>query len=206
MNDFLLALGAGLLTGIFAAPIIKNLSLPIPVAVFILPPAFAILFSAGVVVARWLGRWIPWLFQFSKFVATGFLNAAVDFGILNLLIFWTGVAGGIGYIVFKSASFIVANINSYIWNLAWVFSRPASEALGRSQTGEAAKTKEYAQFLTVSIVGFLLNVGAAAFVVGLIGPRFGMGVNAWANVGAAAGSAAGLLWNFAGYKFVVFRA
>ena len=197
MKDFLLSSLAGLITGILAIPIIKNLELPIPVAVFVLPPAIAILFGVGVAIARWLGQWLRWLFQFSKFVATGFMNAAVDFGILNLLIYLTGIAGGGGYIVFKGASFIVANINSYIWNRAWVFS-------GRAPSTD--KRNEYVQFLVVSVVGLLLNVSAAVVVVSAIGPQFGMSAKAWANMGAAAGSATGLLWNFLGYKFIVFRA
>lgn len=132
--------------------------------------------------------------QFTKFAAVGFLNAAVDFGVLNLLIFITGIPSGIYFSVFKAVSFTIASVNSYIWNRLWVFGSK------EKKTG-----KEFAQFLTVSVIGAVINVGAASFVVNYITPQFGLGPKLWANVGAVAGAAAGLFWNFLGYKFVVFK-
>jgi len=54
-------------------------------------------------------------------------------------------------------------------------------------------------------VGFGLNLGAAAFVVNVIGPVGNVDATAWANLGALAGTFAGLAWNFLGYKFIVFK-
>ena len=132
--------------------------------------------------------------QFAKFAAVGIINTAIDFGVLNLLIYLAGVSTGIYFILFKSASFAAANVNSYILNRTFVFD---SEKKGLA--------KEYGQFLVVSLVAITINVGAASLVVNLITPQFGLGPQIWANVGAAAGTAAGLLWNFLGYKFVVFK-
>ncbi|MBI1957491.1 MAG: GtrA family protein [Candidatus Niyogibacteria bacterium] len=199
MRDFYFGGLAGLITGILLIPILKNLDVAIPFAVFLPPIGIALLFGVGMLVGRILGRWLPWMFQFSKFAATGFMNAAIDFGILNLLIFFSGIAAGSGYIAFKALSFLTANINSYVWNHWWVFKKEGAPI-------PAVTTKEYMQFFTVSVVGIMLNVGAAAFVVTIIGPQWGVGEKGWANIGAAAGSAAGLLWNFLGYKFIVFKA
>lgn len=132
--------------------------------------------------------------QFIKFVFVGVLNTGIDFGILNLMIYLAGVSTGIYFILFKSVSFAVANINSYILNRSFVFA-----------SGEKRLGREYGQFLSVSLVAIIINVGAASLVVNLIGPQFGLGPKIWANIGAAAGSATGLLWNFIGYKFVVFK-
>ena len=197
-RDFYLGGLAGLITGLLVIPILKNFSISILYGIVIVPLSLGVLFGAGILIARWLKQWIPWFFQFSKFVATGFMNAAIDFGILNLLIYSSGISAGAGYIAFKALSFLVANANSYAWNRWWVFKRSALAA--SSNTG-----REYAQFLTVSAVGIIINVGAAAIVVNGLDPQFGLGATAWANVGAIAGSAAGLLWNFLGYKFIVFR-
>jgi putative flippase GtrA len=133
-------------------------------------------------------------YQFAKFVAVGFLNTAIDFGILNFLIYMTGIAFGFGFIFFKSVSFAAANINSYIWNRRWVFS---------SQRKEIGK--EYLQFLAISVVSIIINVGLSSLVVNIIGVQFGLKPTVWANIGAAAGSAASLFWNFIGYKFIVFK-
>lgn len=199
MRDFYLAGLAGLITGILVIPILKNFSISILYGIVVVPLSIGIVFAAGVLIARWLGRWIRWFFQFSKFVITGFMNAAIDFGILNLLIYLSGISAGVGFIVFKGVSFIIANINSYVWNRGWVFKRDQTSTPPMTQ-------KEYAQFLLVSVVGISINVGAATLVVNGVGPQFGLGGKAWANVGAAAGSAAGLFWNFLGYKFIVFKA
>ena len=195
---------AGLITGILLIPILKNLNVPVPYSVFLLPAGITLVFGAGVVIAQWLGRWIPWFFQFSKFVATGFMNATVDFGILNILIAIFGVAAGTGYVLFKSGSFIIANINSFFWNRAWVFNsvkNSVSDTLGGS-----GAAKKYIQFLIVSIIGLVINVGAATLVVNVIGVQFSLDATVWANVGATGGSAAGLIWNFLGYKLIVFKA
>lgn len=134
------------------------------------------------------------MIKFVKFVLVGFLNTAIDFGVLNLLIFTSGEASGIYFSIFKAVSFAAANINSYVWNRLWVFE---SE---QKKTG-----KEYAKFLVISVVGAFINVGIASLVVNFVPIQFGLSATPWANVGAAAGTAAGLFWNFFGYKFVVFK-
>lgn len=198
MRDFYFSGLAGLITGILVIPILKNFSISIPYGAFIMPLSVGVLFGIGICIAQFIGRWVRWFFQLSKFSATGFMNAAIDFGILNLLIYLTGISAGIGFVAFKSMSFIAANINSYIWNRWWVFTRDGAVA-------PPDASKEYAQFFIVSVIGTVINVGAAAAVVNGLDPQFGLDAKAWANIGAAAGSAAGLLWNFLGYKFIVFK-
>jgi putative flippase GtrA len=136
----------------------------------------------------------PFFFQFGKFVVVGVINTMIDFGVLNLLIWLTAISAGIYFSLFKALGFIFANINSYFLNKFWTFGQ-------HSQVGSG----EYGKFFTISLIGLLINVGVASLVVNLIGPRFEIGPTLWANVGAAFGSGAGLLWNFIGYKFIVFK-
>lgn len=146
----------------------------------------------------WLGgflsRWLAFFAQFGKFAAVGFLNAAIDFGVLNSLIFMSGINVGIMFSLFKAVSFIVAGTNSYLWNKFWTFKSGQGFVAGR----------EYASFLVVSLVGLGINVAVASFVVNFVGPQFGIEATLWANVGAVFGAALGLFWNFVGYKFIVF--
>jgi putative flippase GtrA len=137
-------------------------------------------------------------FQAGKFVLVGVLNTLIDLGVLNLLIFATGIASGLWYTVFKGISFIAAVINSYILNKFWTF----------KSAGQANKGKEFAQFLTVSIVGFGINVGVASLVVNVISqqfPSFGVSEQIWANIGAISATFCAMAWNFIGYKFIVFK-
>lgn len=195
-KDLLIGAAAGFLTGIFVIPVLINIQavsgLPLLAG---MPVALAFLFSFGVWLGRFLSRWFPFMHQFGKFAAVGFLNFSIDFGVLNLLIFVSGFNAGLAFSAFKALSFLAANVNSYLWNKFWTF----------RAGGEGNYAGEYSRFLTVSLVGLGINVGIASLVVNLIGPQFGIGPTLWANLGAVAGAALGLVWNFVGYKFIVFR-
>ena len=128
--------------------------------------------------------------QFAKFFLIGAMNTLIDLGILNLLILVSGISSGLWYSVFKGISFLVATTNSYFWNKLWTF---------------GSDKNKFHQFLVISVIGFFINVGTASFLVNLIGPQAGLTVKVWANVGALTGSVIGLMRNFLGYKFIVFK-
>lgn len=65
--------------------------------------------------------------------------------------------------------------------------------------------KEFLQFFVVSCIGFALNVGLATLIVNVLGPQWGVSAKLWANVGALGGTLVGLVWNFLGYKLIVFK-
>jgi len=134
------------------------------------------------------------IIQIIKFGFVGAINTIIDLGILNILMFVTGVTGGILYSVFKAVSFIVAVTNSYFMNKRWTFGIKAKET-----------SKEFSQFFLISIGGFIINVGAASVVVNLIPNFLNVSPQLWGNVGALVGTFFGLAWNFFGYKFIVFK-
>ena len=193
VKDYTFTAVAGILTGLLIIPIISNLGYGFSYSIIILPGAVLFLFGVGMIIAKFIGRSMLWFFQLAKFSVTGFLNAAIDFGILNFLIFTTGIASGIGFSTFKAGSFVVASINSFFWNRYWVFG------------SKNRLTKEYLQFIVISLVGISLNVGSASIIVNGIHLQFGLSPQAWANIGAVVGAAIGLIWNFLGYKFIVFK-
>ena len=137
-------------------------------------------------------RLIFW--QAIKFILVGGLNTIIDLGVLNLLMFIFGIASGIYYSLFKSISFTIAVINSYLWNKFWVFDRRDSNA-----------KKEFFHFWIISLVGFGINVGVASFVVNLIGSQFELSLKIWANIGALIATFCAMFWNFFGYKFIIFK-
>jgi len=141
--------------------------------------------------------------QAGKFVLVGILNTLIDLGVLNLLIFITGIASGFGYSAFKGISFTVAVVNSYILNKFWTFSAFAKASADKKSSG-----REFSQFFIVSVIGFGINVGVASLVVNVIGNPFtfsGVSDTIWANVGAIVATFCAMAWNFLGYKFIVFK-
>ncbi len=200
-SDIMSSLILGEIVAVFLIFISKNLERDVPIfdifirskwLIFLILPALAII---GVYGTFCLGKRRPVLFQFGKFITIGLSNSAIDFGILNLLIFLTGVEKGYLYSLFKAVSFMVAVSNSYLWNRFWTF-----ESHETSETG-----KQFLQFLTISGVGFGINVIVASFIVNVISPMGEISPRLWANIGAFIAVVISVFWNFLGYKFIVFK-
>ena len=205
----------GFLCALFIIPIFKNLapqiSFSYSLGLIIVLPLLSIL---GMWLAGLLAKFIKVIYQIAKFVLVGALNTLFDWGILNLLIFLTVVASGPLYSVFKGISFLVAVINSYFWNIFWTFRKTRIDAdinKPRINADEAdngtrkAVGKEFLRFFIVSCIGFAFNVGVATLVVNVWGPQWGVSAKLWANIGALGGTLIGLVWNFLGYKLIVFK-
>lgn len=163
--------------------------------VWYFPIALPLLGLLGIFIASFLGRRIPALFQLAKFVLVGALNTFVDFGILILLLTIFGVTAGLLYSVSKAFSFSCSVVNSYFWNKFWTFGKKETKGAGR----------EFGKFYLIAGIGFLLNVAVASFVVTIIGPQFGLSGEIWAMVGAFIAVLCVFIWNFTGYKFIVFK-
>lgn len=159
------------------------------------PIILPLLSVLGVLVVSLLAKKIPALFQLAKFGLVGALNTFIDLGILVFLLTIFGVTAGLLYSIAKAFSFSCSVVNSYFWNKFWTF--------GKKETGVEAK--EFGKFFLIAGIGFLLNVGVASFVVSVIGLQFGLSAESWALVGAFIAIFCVFMWNFLGYKFIVFK-
>ncbi|MDP3953808.1 MAG: GtrA family protein, partial [bacterium] len=154
-----------------------------------------IVFVMGLYLGLWLSRFRHFFISFSRFVMVGFLNAGIDFGVFNFLMFVANIEVGAAVSAFKGVSFVAAVINSYFWNKFWVF-----EAGATSKTGS-----EFSKFIVVTAIGLFINVGVVSGILYVYAPQFGFSQLAWNNVAAVAGAAMGLIWNFVGYRLIVFK-
>ncbi|MEK9154942.1 MAG: GtrA family protein [Patescibacteria group bacterium] len=152
--------------------------------------------------------------QAGKFAIVGVINTVIDVAILNILVFVgltaTLVIFGQKFLIANIISVAIAMVNSYILNKKWTF-----QSSGGNIYGEIAK------FLGITIIGMfvvhqiIFNVlyfnlqFIGAFVISIVhlvrldaifSDNFV--VLNFAKVIAIIGS---LIWNFVGYKFIVFK-
>ena len=195
-KDLKISIFVGLVAGILLLPILPNLGFNLSLTKRLLAALVLVLFTpSGYLVAYWLSKRFPVMIQFVRFGITGGLNALIFLGSLNLLISATKIAVGFYYSVFVSVAFVVAVTNSYFWNKHWVF-----------QAGESSGGKgEFIRFFLVNLVSFGINVGAASFIVNVIGAPVGMPASLWANIGAVSAVFITLFFNFIGSKYIVFK-
>lgn len=194
-KDIILGAISGAAIALLAGPIAHNLgfpfSLPFQAA---LTAALALLTPAGIALAALLARRWAVILQVAKFGVVGALNTLIDAGILNLLSAWSGVYSGTPIIFYNSIGFSVAVVNSYFWNKYWTF------ASRDTQYG-----REFTQFVIVSVIGLVLNTGFVYLLTTFVSPPATLAPQVWENIAKAIATLLALAWNFAGYKFIVFR-
>ncbi|MBI2062433.1 MAG: GtrA family protein [Candidatus Yanofskybacteria bacterium] len=200
-KDFYFSIATGLITGFSAWRIFEYLGVAkfgnYSFAWFLL--IVPVLWILGVNLGYFLGRWLGFFNQFGKFAAVGFTNAAIYFGVLNILINFSGFNNGIRYSVFVAIAFVVGTVHGYFWNKFWVFSVSGKEFGKQNIGGELGK------FFSVYIIAGLINTGIASGVVNLANPLFGLTNDQWANFGGVAGSAVALVVSFIGVRVAVFK-
>lgn len=200
-RDLLASLIIGLMVAVLfsIAILIKDLQGRIPFwwsLVLIIP----ILCAAGLYVSFLLGRKIRIIYQFAKFVLVGGLNTLIDFGVFNLLMLLSGIYKGEFIVGLNAISFLVAVTNSYLWNKFWTFKEDQE-----AQVEKENVAKEFIQFIVVTLIGLSINSGAVYLITTFVDPMFGFSAVLWANLAKAAATVASLLWNFIGYKLIVFK-
>jgi putative flippase GtrA len=132
--------------------------------------------------------------QFGKFLAVGTLNTAIDFGTLNFLSWLTGIYGGLRLAPINVAGVLLALTNSYLLNKHWTF-----------QT-RAHPRRDVGRFVLVSLIGVGLNTALVVALTHVIARPAGLTPQLWENLAKALATGGTLLWDFLGYKFLVFRA
>lgn len=200
-TDVLWAFVIGCIDALIVVLIAKNLAIEIPIIKIALQyktyfiTGLPFLLLSILIISYFLSRIFPVVYQFGKFILVGSLNFMIDMGILNFLIFYTGISVGLTQSAFKGISFIVAVINSYVWNKFWTFSHSKTNRVG----------KEFFQFLIISIIGFSINLGVDYCFVNILHPFWGLLAKSWAQFSAMIAAIIALFWNFIGYKFIVFE-
>ncbi len=192
-RDFSFALAAAIITAVFLQPTLSATKitdgLPVPLTVVLI--GFVIISIIGMYIVTLISKKLAILWQIAKFGQIGVLNTAVDFGILNILISYTQITSGVGIIFINVSSFLIALVNSYFWNKNWVFS--------------GTKKSNFITFATVTLIGLSANTGIVYVLTTYVTPVVVDSETLWANFAKLLATVVSLIWNFTGYKLIVFK-
>lgn len=150
-----------------------------------------------------LALWIAWLlgkkfifiFQVAKFLLIGALATLVDLGVFKLMGMVLVLNISFANNIYKTISFIVATFAKYWGNKFWAFKKTEKGGMG----------KEMVRFYIVTAMGLAVDVGIFSIVANNVGPQFGIPDKTWETLGVLAAAIIVSVWNFIGYKFIVFK-
>jgi len=201
--DVILALITGEITGWFFYGMLKNMAIEVRYLDWAAALVFPFLALFGLWICFLLGKKFIFIFQAAKYLLIGILATLVDLGVMNILIWITGIATGTYYSVSKGISFLFATFSKYFGDKFWAF----------EQTNKEEMKKEFAKFFLVTLIGLTINVSIASFVVKFLGYHIITLFNSTAvlnekmiaNIGGIVAAIVVAIWNFIGYKFIVFK-
>ncbi|MDP3934615.1 MAG: GtrA family protein [Candidatus Giovannonibacteria bacterium] len=197
-KDYLIGAGAGFFTGALFLVVFYFLKISFPyqnIAALVLLP---VLWAMGVWLGDFLGARVkPFFSQFGRYAAAGFLSTAIDFSVLNFTSYLTGVTAGVIVGWINAPGFLIAVINGYLWNKLWVFKDYDGNNLFR----------DFPKFFAVGIGGLIIN---SVLIIALttyapVSIISAVGSSKWLNVAKFIANIAVLVWNFLGFKFIVFK-
>ena len=146
------------------------------------------------------------LTRFLKFAAVGTVGAAIDYGVLNLLIL------GAGFPKFwaNCCSFTAAVLSNFVWNRLWTY----PESRSRPIAGQLSR------FVFLNVIGLGINqlvfLSLDHYVLGTTGvwgPLVGQGAQRLGlehavlayNLAKAGATAVALFWNFGSNRLWTYR-
>lgn len=191
-TDYIAIIIIGLMSGLLLVPTLRNI-LPSAPSMIALVPTVILVAVTALWLTKILERWKPVFFQIGKFASVGVLNTLIDFGVLNFLSLSFQVFDGSLVALFNIIGFTLANINSYFWNKFWTFGSYKKKS-----------TIEFARFFAISIIGISINTAIVYLMTTYVSTLGEFNASQWENVAKAVATLISLIWNFLGYKFIVF--
>ncbi len=145
--------------------------------------------------ASLIGKKFLFVFQAAKFLLIGASATVIDLKLFELLAWLLAFIIPFGLLVSKGISFLAATILKYLGNKYWAFGKHQRENL----KGEIIK------FFAVTLTSLVLDVGAFYYLTKIMGPQFNLSVVVWIKLSVLLSAVFAALWNFLGYKFLVFE-
>ncbi len=151
---------------------------------FIIFPVLSVL---GLWVTEYLGKKYPFIKQSGRFFLVGSFADVIDIKIFQLLFFIAPFS-----LFFKAISFLVATFVKYWQNKYWAFEKADKNGI----------KKEAFQFFAITLIGLGINI-VSFYYFGKI--SIGLPQHIWQELCIIFAALTAALWNFLGYKFIVFK-
>ncbi|OGZ64601.1 MAG: hypothetical protein A3A98_03545 [Candidatus Staskawiczbacteria bacterium RIFCSPLOWO2_01_FULL_40_39] len=145
-------------------------------------------------IAYLISKKIFFVFQVAKFLLVGAFATVIDLKFFEFLIWLFALFISLNYTVAKSISFLFATSIKYWGNKYWAFGKHEKEG-----------SKEIIQFFMVTLVGLVIDVGFFYYFTKITGPQFGASNALWIKISVIFAAIMAAIWNFLGYKFLVFK-
>lgn len=142
-----------------------------------------------------IGKKFLFVFQAAKHLLIGALAMVVDLKIFEFLVWLLTLFAPINPLISKGISFLLATLLKYLGNKYWAFQKHEKENLN----------KEAIQFLRITLLGLLMDIGIFYYLVKITGPQLNLSLEGWVKLSVIFAALAAALWNFLGYKFLVFK-
>ncbi|KKT29967.1 hypothetical protein A3G55_03350 [Candidatus Giovannonibacteria bacterium RIFCSPLOWO2_12_FULL_44_25] len=209
-KDYWIGAVVGFFTGLLALVMAFYLEISFPYKEAAFLVGVPVFFAFGVWLGGFLGRYYPFFEQFGKYVTAGFLSTLIDFTTLNVVSNLTGITAGIVVGWVNMPGFIIAVFNGYLWNKLWVFTTlKASPAAGGTASLAARASNglfsDFPKFLAITVGGLILNTVSIIIITTYIPAPAYFTPGRWLNLAKVLASILVIIWNFTGFKFIVFR-
>jgi putative flippase GtrA len=156
--------------------------------------SFPILAIFGIYISFLIGKKFLFVYQLTKFSLIGAFFALIDLTVLNFLMEWLKITreAQLKYTLFATISFVIATILKYFGDKYWAFEKKEKEKMHL----------EFTLFFVITLISGFIQVGIASFLFktfSFFNP-FVAG-----NLAKIGGIFVASIWNFLGYKFLVFK-
>jgi putative flippase GtrA len=156
--------------------------------------SFPVLTIFGIYIAFLIGKKFLFVYQLAKFSLIGAFFALVDLTVLNFLMEWLKITreAQLKYTFFATISFVIATILKYFGDKYWAFEKTEKEKMHL----------EFTLFFVITLVSGFIQVGTASFLFKTFSFSNPVVAGNFAKIG---GIFVASIWNFLGYKFLVFK-
>jgi len=174
--------------------LLKKSEISIPFLNFLVIFLFPILTIFGIYISFLIGKRFLFFYQFAKFALIGAFFTLIDLTVLNFLMEWLKITNKdqLKYTLFTTISFVVATILKYFGDKYWAFEKTEKEKMH----------VEFSLFFTITLVSGVIQVTSASFLfkaLSFFNPFLA------GNLAKIGGIILASIWNFLGYKFLVFK-